>query len=179
MTQPMGARQSWGCQPPNRPRALSLVPCDAIVPRGRRLAPRNLLLSTEALLLQTDCFVARSTLPPHDLITVVYPSISQWATMLFPEEDAPLLKAWIVKRLEDTCVNLEFFASTAGSPWLTTKFATDLMRTLMSSPTTFSHFFATMAASTTSASSAKRKYPISSRKVRKGRCQAAHGRGPR
>lgn len=24
--------------------------------------------------------------------------------MLFPEEDAPLLKAWIVKRIENTCV---------------------------------------------------------------------------
>lgn len=26
--------------------------------------------------------------------------------MLFPEEDAPLLKAWIVKRIENTCVIL-------------------------------------------------------------------------
>jgi hypothetical protein len=38
------------------------------------------------------------------LLLLGFPFPSQTRTMLFPEEDAPLLKTWIVKRIENTFV---------------------------------------------------------------------------
>ena len=84
--------------------------------------------------------------------------------MLFPEEDAPLLKAWIVKRLEDTCVYPRSF-----SHLVTTKAnhstGTGLMQTPMSLLTTSSPSSGTTAPSMTFASSARTRYPTFSRKV--------------
>ena len=40
----------------------------------------------------------------HESTALEEPDAELSRDMLFPEEDAPLLKAWIVKRIENTCV---------------------------------------------------------------------------
>jgi hypothetical protein len=72
------------------------------------------------------------------------------STMLFPEEEAPLLKKWIVKRLENTCVNcsqqaqLKALASLQNALSLTL-LPLDPMPMPMFSPTTSWRCYDTMA----------------------------------
>jgi hypothetical protein len=90
------------------------------------------------------------------------------STMLFPEEDAPQLKKWIVKRLENTYVGAN--AVSQFSPWSWRRFADKPasiapMLTQMYSPIMYSRCYAMTVTSNLLEDFVKKKSPTFFKKV--------------
>lgn len=89
--------------------------------------------------------------------------------MLFPEEDAPMLKAWIVKRIENTLVALVALESpfeAQRSMPLLTRVPIGPTQMLMSLPNMLLPYLSMMATATRCGSFASKRFPTFYQKVR-------------